>query len=482
MTRRSVTCPSCEIEITYDPEAGTGPSEYLRAGECPACGYELGQPDAVADGSISILPGSVGGETRIQESGSPTTLLEETTDSVIDASDFPRIELTVNVDTEDGIDGRLTAGDFQIYENDVRQEVVEFDFSTASLDLVVVFDDTGSMQSEIDAMQAGVKELTDEVAAKEIDARYALVSFKDDPEIDLRVTPSPRELKDAVDALSAEGGGDAPEDSFGAVMKGLELDLREDARPVFVTITDTTSHYRGETVSEHPHLGRMSDTMFSAFDSAGDSDYIHDEVADALAGADVSFIAVAPDIDHPKCSIKSLAGTVDGLWTDIGERSFDAVLDRIITVLSSTYTLTYYSSGDPGASVPVRVEYEDPTAGTLATSARLQVPRNAGTTASTTGTAPSSAGTSSSTAGPATSNKQTGTARSGQPANDVPTDSDRAGGQSRSSERAGHGTDQRGTGSATTGRTAKFCPSCGSDLREFNSPSFCPECGSDIDF
>lgn len=426
MTRRSVNCPNCETEITYDPEAGTGPSEYLRNGQCPECKYKLGKPDAAVDGSISLLPNSVSGETRIQESGTPTALLDETTNSVIDASNFPRIELTVNVETADGIDGRLSAQDFRIYEDDARQEIVEMDFSTASLDLVVVFDDTGSMQGEIDAMQAGVEELTDELAAKEIDARYALVSFKDDPEVDLRFTRDPRELKTAVDDLEAAGGGDRPEDAFGGIMTGLELSHRNDARPVFLTITDTSSHYRGETASEHPHMGRVSDSLFSTFDSAGDSDYILDEIATALADHDVSFVAVAPDLDHQKCSVKSLAGMVDGLWTDIGERSFDTVLDRIITVLSSTYTLTYYSNAESGASVPVRVEYEASTGGTLAASSRLNVPRHM---------------------------------------------EDNSSASTPSSARA----------DTPSVQTPRFCPLCGAGLQEFGSPSFCPECGGDLD-
>lgn len=426
MARRSVVCPNCETEITYDPEAGTGPSEYLGAGKCPTCQYELGQPDAVANGSISILPGSVSGDTHIHDSSSPTTLLGETTDSVIDASNFPRIELTVNVDTSKTIDGRLSPGDFRIYEDDHQQEIVEFDFSNTSLDLVVVFDDTASMQGEIDAMQAGVKGLTDELAAKEIDVRYALVSFKDDPEVDLQFTDRPRDLKAAVDELHASGGGDLPEDIFGGIMAGLELDLKDDSHTVFVTITDTTSHYRGETVAEHPHMGGIVDTVFSTFADHGDSDYIHDEVAGALADADISFIAIAPDLDHPKSSIKSLAGTVDGLWTNISDQSFDAVLNRIITVLSSTYTLTYYSGANPGDSVPVRVEYENATVGTLATSAKLQIPRNVQT------------------------------------------------------KTPSMGSSSPGAESSTT-QIPKFCPTCGSGLQEYDSPSFCPSCGTNLD-
>lgn len=404
------------------------------------------------DPYLRILPDSVVGTTEVTGSTTPTTLIDEPDETIIEASGTNRDNLTVNIQSTANAEQEIGVGDIRVYEDETPQEVGSVEVSGGTLDLVFVFDDTGSMADEIGAMQTGVKDLTTSVAQRDIDVRYALVSFKNEPEVDIPFTRDSQELKRAVNRMQAEGGGDAPEDNFGAIMTALGLDLRGSAQTVFINITDSSSHYHGESAEEHPHMDRVSSAVGDFIGFTGDSDYTLDEVASALAEADVDFIAVAPDFDHQRCSSKTLAGVVDGMWTDISKRSFDRVLNRIIALITETYHVSYHRTGDASGRVSVRVEYDDPKAGTLSDTVQMRR-STSGTSASGSGTASNERTERQQSTTSSTSTERHSGATEGTPA--------------RSSTNAGE-------------TLAKFCPSCGHDLRSYDAPAFCPECGIDI--
>lgn len=163
-----------------------------------------------------------------------------------DPSTYPGVDVNVSVDSDAGRDGELTKDEFKVYEYGERMEITDIEYSASSLDLVFVFDDSGSMGNEISAMKRKVKSLTDDIDDAGVDARYGLVSFRDDADTDLTFTEDVDSLKDAVDSLDAYGGGDFPEDNFDAIMTALEDEYRADAQKIVVDITDATSHYDGD--------------------------------------------------------------------------------------------------------------------------------------------------------------------------------------------------------------------------------------------
>jgi hypothetical protein len=383
---------------------------------------------------MTILPGEDGG------GGGPTTLIADDGPRHVDVSDYPTVAVDVTLD--DGAGG-LAATDFAVTEAGRRREVTGVTLRATALDLAFVFDDTGSMGDEIAAMQRGVKDLTDAIDSRGVDARYALVSFKDDPEVDRRFTDDAAALKTAVDGLSAAGGGDAPEDAYGAIETALELEYRSGAEPVLVTITDAPAHYRGSGGLSEMDIPLLSD---AAEAMTGDSDYVMGEVAEDLRRAEALFVAVAPDRDDPESSVKTLAGEVNGLWTDIAAREFDGVLDRITSLLTATYTVEYRTAAEPGERREVTVSVDHPTRGRLGDTGIVAVPRHAGG----------------------------------------------GGGTGRTRSRTGVGTDGTTVGGATgadggavggerpdaTG--VAFCSACGTDLRDREAVTFCPECGADL--
>jgi Mg-chelatase subunit ChlD len=314
--------------------------------------------------NIDVVSPNVGGrsgDSLTESDGDPIPLLGKGGGGgQVDTETYPEVEVHVNVDTGSDEMERFEQHHFGLLEEGERTEIERFDFLGDALDLVFVFDDTGSMAAEIQGAKDGVTDLTDAIDSQDIDARYGLVSFKDHVEVDTRMTTDADLLKSSVDELSAYAGGDPPEANFDAIERALDLDLRDDAQRVFVDITDAPSHYR--------------------HDGSGFSDYTFDEVAAHLEEEDVTFISVGPDRDDRSSSLKTLAGEVGGFWTDIrGVRhgtgdNFTTVLERITSLLASTYVLGFHTCTPPGTGRDLTVEFDHPRHGSDDAVTTIRVP------------------------------------------------------------------------------------------------------------
>lgn len=319
------------------------------------------------DATIEIVSSSLGeGSSDGADRGGPARLMRPDDTTELETKEYPEVTAHVNVESADGAIDEIHREHFRVTEDGDPREVVSFDYLSDALDLAFVFDDTGSMGPEIDGAKAGVTDLTDEIDETGVDARYALVSFKDDVEVDQRFTKRAQSLKSSVDVLQASAGGDGPEANFDAIERALELDWRPNAQQVIVDITDAPSHYRG--------------------DGSGYSDYTFGEVAEDIREANVTFISIGPDRENKQSSLKSLAGEVGGLWTDIndmrsgifssgsGSENFQKVLDRITSLVASTYILTHFSCTKPGTAADVEITFDHPEYQTVSDTASLSVP------------------------------------------------------------------------------------------------------------
>ena len=251
----------------------------------------------------------------------------------INAVNYPNIITYVTVDTPEGMAGELTPDDFQIYENGKLMEVTSAQFPDKSvrtkLDLAILFDETGSMSNEITDLKAKVNELTDTIAAANIDCRYLLISFRDSVTVKQDWTSDPSIIKKAVDELLASGGDDAPEANLDAIETALEIGFRPDAQHMILDITDSTTHYRDDG------------TLFS--------NYTIPETAGHLLSSGISYILVGPATvsggftvhSDKKELVKALGGS--GLFIDIYGDEFSIILDKIQSIITQTYTLGHYT-------------------------------------------------------------------------------------------------------------------------------------------
>jgi VWFA-related protein len=299
--------------------------------------------------------------------------------AAVNATSFPRIAVYMSVNTSAGRNGELDAEDFEIEEDGVEQEIelcAPVSVGGSMADIVFVFDDTGSMGDEIDAMKAGATDFAADVAAAGFDARFALVSFADDVDFDLDFTADVPTFQAAVNTLFASGGGDFPEASLDGVMFALNnLSYRPGAQKVHVLITDALAHYRGDG------------TPFSA--------YLMPEVVDALNAQDVTVFVISPDflaglaawttasnqgdkrtpqelvellanVDPTENDVRVLADETNGLWQDINAADFHLILDQIHTTLSQQYVCEYITTNQAhdGTTRIVQVTIHDPVEGT----------------------------------------------------------------------------------------------------------------------
>lgn len=114
--------------------------------------------------------------------------------------------------------------------------------SGGKVDVVFVLDDTGSMGGEIRGAKQNIRGFAEDLENESIDARYGLITFKDDIEVDQELTGDIDTFQESLDAVRASGGGDAREDNFDALERATEMDYRSGAKRVIVDITDERAH------------------------------------------------------------------------------------------------------------------------------------------------------------------------------------------------------------------------------------------------
>lgn len=277
---------------------------------------------------------------------------------------FPNIDARIRVDTSTGNAGDLTASNFAINETDGGDacgQTIE-DVSRESggaVDIVVVFDDTASMGGPIDELKSKVNNFTTNLEGAGIDGRYALVSFKDNAEVDTDFTTASN-FQTAVNGLTASGGGDGQEDNVDALAVGTgnaqaqETDegpaaggelsaFRSGAQRVLIDITDEGAH--DETDSR---------TRFSQSDVEG---FLND--------GNFSYYAVAPDATSRDVNKRDIADNVDdGTWIKFG---FNVDLTQIINdiegyLTEEAYVISYITSCpvEDGTDRTVDVQVDDP--------------------------------------------------------------------------------------------------------------------------
>jgi len=122
--------------------------------------------------------------------------------------------------------------------------------ATGKVDIVFLLDTTGSMEPFIRGLQRRCIEFASLVREKGYDCRLGLIGFGDvDAGEAMSVfepTSEPQRFQTAVAEVPRTRGGDDPESSLEAIRRALQLDLRSQATPCFVLITDESCHHEEE--------------------------------------------------------------------------------------------------------------------------------------------------------------------------------------------------------------------------------------------
>ncbi|MCX6282056.1 MAG: VWA domain-containing protein [Bacteroidetes bacterium] len=130
-------------------------------------------------------------------------------------------------------------------------------------DIVFCIDATGSMQTCIDSVKANIENFTRSIetasANTKVDWRARVLAYRDfnvDSNYlmnDFPFVNSPDQLKEQLEQVIADGGGDEPESTLDAILYAtLKSDWRPNTHKIIVLFTDATPlpHLNTKTMSE----------------------------------------------------------------------------------------------------------------------------------------------------------------------------------------------------------------------------------------
>ncbi len=196
------------------------------------------------------------------------------------------------------------------------------------LEIAILFDDSGSMQDEIEEMQLAVADFAQEIQAQLSECtsavRFGLLSFSDDFDIELDFTTEVDVLEAAVFALSAGDGARCGELSLDAIaLAHSGLDWSDSSARVYLIVTDepaaTLFDETGET------MARMS----QAIGTLQQSNSVAFVVSPVLESADICPLIGVED-PLSEVDVRRLAAATGGAWFDIDNRTIGSVLDDLL--------------------------------------------------------------------------------------------------------------------------------------------------------
>jgi RNA polymerase subunit RPABC4/transcription elongation factor Spt4 len=250
----------------------------------------------------------------------------------VDVSRLPEVTVFVNVTDASGnpVPG-LTQDDFGLTEDGITSQITGFAGigDERPVDIVFVFDTTGSMADEIHGVINTCIAFANELTSTGRDFRLGLVTFGDS----IRdvygsggvLTADVQEFKGWVSSLRALEGDEAPEFSLGAIKRASQMNFRDAAQVIFILITDAPAHHYGDAPEPEGN-----------FD---DPDLNYERTLAILTGKrSISLYAVTYDDSE----YRQLAVETGGQFYDIEKNpTFSSIITKIGTVISSQYRLTY---------------------------------------------------------------------------------------------------------------------------------------------
>lgn len=292
----------------------------------------------------------LGGVAEAQE-GYSVTLTQ------IDSASFPEITVYVNVANAAGEQvSNLSQDNFTVTEEGQAVSIVDFAGlgQPRPVDIVFVFDITGSMGEEIEGVKQTAIEFAAQLEATGRDFRLGLVSFTDRVEqqfnSDGSLTDSAPQFQGWVAGLVADGGGDTPENDYAALKRASQMTFRPDSQVIFILITDDPPHHYGDPSDEG-----------QSFD---DSDLTLERALELLRPEGITVYAIADE--SPEYG--QLASETGGQFYNIDTNpDFTGIIDNIGAIIANQYKITYHTTRPENDGTRRDIEIEVNTGGVTGT-------------------------------------------------------------------------------------------------------------------
>jgi VWFA-related protein len=252
----------------------------------------------------------------------------------VDASSYPEITLYVGVTDAAGQPvGNLKKDDFSVTEDGRDVDITDFAGvgDVRPVDIVFVFDTTTSMAQEVEGMKQTSIVFATKLEQTGRDYRLGLVDFGDVINRVLRsdntLTDDAEEFRNWIGSIHLTGGGyDIPENSLGALREATQMSFRDETQKIFILITDAPPH----------HFGDPNDANVSFNDPSLNLEH----TLQKLMETNVTVYIVAPKHRDFRQIVQDTGGQFYNIH---GRSDFTDIIDRIGTLISQQYRLTYVS-------------------------------------------------------------------------------------------------------------------------------------------
>lgn len=242
----------------------------------------------------------------------------------VDISHYPIIKVIVEAYNIYGqpLDTLYSEG-LTVLENGVEHSVISVDKLSINervpVDFVFVIDETGSMQSYIDAVRKKVRDLTNFLKTRGIDYTLGLILFSDEIDKIYQPTPDVNDFLGWIGRVKAAGGGDVKENALEALKTAAnQIKYRPSANKVVVLVTDAPYHQKGEN-------------------GKGTTDQTTESITQLLSDEQIRVFSIVP----PRLTAYSyISSNTRGNFYDI-DYPFSTILDNFSNQLTNLYALKY---------------------------------------------------------------------------------------------------------------------------------------------
>lgn len=242
----------------------------------------------------------------------------------VDISNYPIIKVIVEAYNIYGqpLDTLYSDG-LTVLENGVEHQVISVDKLSINervpVDFIFVIDQTGSMQSYIDAVKQKVRDLTDFLKTRGIDYTLGLILFSDEVDRVYQPTPDVNDFLKWIGRVKATGGADVKENTLEALKAtAKQINYRPSANKVAVLVTDAPYHQAGEH-------------------GAGTTDQTTESITQMLFDEQVRVFSIVPP---SLTSYNYISSNTRGNFYDI-DYPFSTILDNFSNQLTNLYALKY---------------------------------------------------------------------------------------------------------------------------------------------
>ena len=184
-------------------------------------------------------PKLLGSEVPTKGAGTPTT---ESQSEEVSEGDVIRVDsqlATLNMSVIDRATNRgvvgLAQSDFQLFEDGVEQQILQFESASAPFDLILLIDVSGSTRDVVKLIRAAALRFV--AAARPFD-RIAIVSFAGQPRLLSALTLDRNVLRQAVDSIDTASGDTRVYDATDFALKQLVPTKNNSRRTAIVLMSD----------------------------------------------------------------------------------------------------------------------------------------------------------------------------------------------------------------------------------------------------